>query len=354
MSARRFSSIRHELAIATVAALIASACGPPRVGTRLATYREHVQEILSTAKTGLARGAEDGFAPEITPPTLPRRRLRRLDVSEQRIRAVDFLGIMGCPLSEIVAARNTPMGRVLEPTRRLHHETRVVASVESCLPSLEPERAARLRERLTQKRNELGAHVWNAVWLDADLERYLGSGPRALLGGSNARDAPYRLADARRALGESLPEQIDAGRLELAFEALRDDEALGPALLAIADATLELEATTRSLRRASRAESACGTLERRLVRVFEREYLPLQAQLSRFDRRAQPALAELHALFVASSAWTPAPAEMRAFAAATLDPEAPQSLWPRFRRALLDHASAWNPVLVDCGVIPEA
>ena len=166
-------------------------CGPPTLEERVSRYRQRVEQAL-------------GQGPVASSPhpllALPDRRVRRLEVGDQRIGPFDFLATIGCPLSEIVAERNAPLGKVLEPTRRLAHELRVLEAAEDCLPTLSEARAARLRVRLDEKRRDLAAHVWNAVWLDDEVERFLSSGPRALIGGDDPTDGGRQLRRAANAL----------------------------------------------------------------------------------------------------------------------------------------------------------
>jgi hypothetical protein len=320
-----------------LAALVWLACGPPSLDDRASAYRQRVEETL-------------GQDPVTIPPrpslALPDRRARRLAVGDQRIGPFDFLATIGCPLSELVAERNGPLGKVLEPTRLLAHELRVVRAVEECLPTLSEARAARLRARLEEKRRDLGAHVWNAVWLDGEVERFLSSGPRALIGGDNAMDGGYQLRRAAAALAAE-----DVSALESALAQLRDDPGVGPLFESGLTLSTELERVASLV--APLVPEDCGRVETRLARIFLDGFVPLQAEMGAFDRRSGEILEGLGELFEVSARAVEVPKEMAAYRRELIGDAAGGGLWNRQRTAMQSHAAAWGPILRSCGVLPE-
>lgn len=329
-------------ALATLLLLGLPGCGGGSTGDQLVAYREAIEHVLE-------RDTASADAAEI--PRLPRRRLRRIEVGEERIGPRDFLAIIGCPLSEVIAARNGPLGRVLEPTRRLAHELAVVSAARECLPGLGDDRAARLRTRMTRKRAELGAHVWNAVWLDEELERFLSATPGSFVGGVDPQDASWQLARMAQAVAPERAETVDVDRLEAALAELRDDDALGPVLHALARASRELDQVASLV--APKAATECDATMRRLAREFRERYLPAQPGLARVDRRALPILESLGSLYRATATWAEAPPAMARFGEGVLDVDAPDGLWSRYRAAMVRHAAAWNPLLQACGQLPK-
>jgi hypothetical protein len=324
---------------------VLSGCGERSGRELLAGYRAELEAIL------------DAEAPESASPRvasevrLPQRRDRRLPVGDQRVGPFDFLATMGCRLSEVMAQRNGVLGKVLEPTRRLAHEVSVAGAIEECLPSLSEERASRLRERLEEKRADLAAHVWNAVWLDEDLERYLSGGPGSLFGGVSQSDGAWQLGRAAEAI-----EALDVQALELAFSQLADDAAVGPLLRDWAGSTVELERIAALL--SASGEPDCDRADRRLARVFRERYLPMQGILTRVDRQGRDVTLGLAALYRATERATAGraeiPAEMQRFARALFGSRSAPGLAERSRAAHLSHAAAWAPRLEACGLLPAS
>lgn len=320
-----------------VAALGLASCGEPTTADRLRYVRAGVEDLLH-------REAEPG-APRAV--SLPHRRERILPVPDHTIGPFDFLATIGCRLSEVIAARNASLGRVLQPTRRLAHELDVIRAVEACIPTLGEERAGRLAEILAAKREALPRHLWNAVWLDEDLERFLSSGPAALIGGRDPRDGADRLTGAAAAIRAR-----DADALEDAFEQLRDDPAAGPRLRAIADATIELERIASLV--ATVPVDRCSAAARQLVRIFGERFAPVRSELADLDRDAQALSNGLGAVFEAlgASETSEASQAMLAYRHAVVgganDPGAGGAL----RAAIVGHARAWSGVLGACDAMP--
>ena len=98
----------------------------------------------------------------------------------------------------------------------------------------------------------------------------------------------------------------------------------------------------------------CEARHRRLAQVFRTRYLPLQTSLGALDRRAGPLLEALATLYRASAEGVEVPPAMQRFAEGVLGSAPEAGLWTRYRRAVLDHAAAWSPLLEACGLLPGA
>jgi len=325
--------------LVTIAASLG--CGMDSVSGRVVQYRAEIETVLETPISDSASRS---------PLPLPARRDRRLEVGDQRIGPFDFLSILGCRLSEVVAARNSALGKVLVPTRRLAHEIAVLEAIDDCLPALGEERARRLGEHAAQKRAELPAHVWNAVWLDRDLERFLSTAPASFVGGGDPSDGARQLARAAEAL-----DRLDVEALESALHALRDNPAMGSELSDLMIVTEELQHVSRLMSHHSGNTSgeACDVKTRRLSRVFEAHYASFQPALGELDRAGRELLASLRSLFrVTARGNVRIPDAMQRYHLELLEDAEGADLAARFRAAIVEHATAWGPVLETCGVIP--
>ena len=341
---RRAISARHRaLSLCTPFLLLLGCNETPTdsaVTNDVVGYREAVEQILNKPRSATGN---------VYTLRLPSRAARRMEVGDQRITPLDFLAIIGCPLSEIVAERNAPLGKVLVPTRRLAHEWLVVDAIEDCLPALTTERAERLRVQPARKRAELPLHRWNGVWLDRDLERFLSGGPSSLIGGERAGDGPQQLIRAARAI-----EARDASALEGAFEQVRDEDAMGPRLRALAAVAHELELVATLIEEMT--TTVCDKLDRKLIRTFREEYMPIQPALGALDRMGRDDVEGIAALFRATAQTVEPPEPMARFRFAvrgsSLD-GASEGVWARYRQAVLSHAAAWAPLLERCAGMPN-
>ena len=277
---------------------------------------------------------------------LPRRRDRRLAVHDVRMGPFDFLATIGCSLSEVVAERNSALGKVMVPTRRLRHELVVIEAMDECMPTLSPERAGRLASSLETKRADLSRHRWNAVWLDADLERFLSFGPASLIGGSDSRDGPAQLMRAARAVAAN-----HVSEMESAFAELRDDAAMGSTLILVDRVGHEFERIAGLI--GQHPVERCGREERLLAQVFRDRFLPLQVELGDLSRIGMDFVEAFDALYVASSTGVRGMEAMGAFHEAVTGSQQTPGVWGRFHQAMRAHAVAWAPILEECGVIPR-
>ena len=318
------------------AVLILVGCGEPSTADRLRYVRTGVEDLLHRAAAPV----------ETRVVALPNRRERILPVPDHTIGPFDFLATIGCRLSEVIAGRNAALGRVLQPTRRLAHEIDVIRAIETCLPTLGDERAERLSAILTAKRATLPSHAWNAIWLDEDLQRFLSSGPAALIGGRDSRDGARQLRAAASALRAR-----DVDALEDAFEQLRDDPAAGPRLRAAAAATGELQRIAGLV--AKVPVERCSAAARQLVRIFTERFVPARAPLADLDRDVQQLSEGIRAAFEAVEPVEPG-ASMRDYRAAVVGTEGDPGVAGALRVAIVDHARAWSGVLGACEALPGA
>ncbi len=337
---------------------VLSGCSGGDLDARLSDYREALEDglIARTADPGPLAKAELGSLSREKAGTsaanalhlqLPRRRERRLAVDDLRMGPFDFLATIGCSLSEVVAQRNSVLGRVLVPTRRLAHELAVIEAMQACLPTLSPERAERLASKLATKRADLGRHRWNAVWLDDDLERYLSFGPASPIGGSDSRDGMAQLMRAARALSAN-----DVLELESAFEQLRDDAAMGSTLALAGRTATEFERIAGLV--GQHSVTGCRAEERRLAQIFRNQFLPLQVELGDLNRKGMEFADAFDALYAASVNGVEVPETMDFFRVTVLGSEGTPGVWDRFQQSMRAHAAAWAPVLEECGVIPRS
>ncbi len=321
--------------------ICSAACGVPEIGDRVTDYEQALRELVPDA---------EAVATPTPASRLPGRRDRQLEASDQRIGVFDFLAIQGCSLSQVVGRRNSSLGRLMVPSQQLIYELELLRVLGECAQTLSPERASRFDEILVAKRRELPRHVWNAVWLGAEMEAYLSSAPPAFARSGDGTDSLHRALDV---LEEEPGGEPDGERLERALNGLRTAFPTGALLGRLAEVREGIDRSSILIERASRGAS-CGIRERRLVRVFEERFVPMQGEISKLAGRIVMRLDLLDRLFVETAARvvTP-PSAMQRYHAAFLDPEHPSGLYQLYRASMSRHVSAWKPILVACGRLPS-
>jgi hypothetical protein len=325
------------LAAALAGALLA--CADSGLEARLADYAGRVR---------LAVGAPgEAAAPAST--RLPRRRERALAVEDRRIGMLDFLALQGCALGELAGYRNSPLGRVMPPTRRLVYELEVLEAGETCLGESDGERGERLRSLLDAKRGDLPLHVWNALWSGPELEGFLSLRGEPGLGLPD-EDAQASLGEIQRRLEREVIRSEDAVAIEAALGRLRDEPPLGASLHRMAAARHHLEEVAAWLE--LEPAGPCRGRAVTLARAFREGYLPLQPDLARLDQSVAETLPTLEAIHRRVAGRVTPPDPMAAYGRAWLGTEQADGLRSGYRAAVLRHAAAWEPVLRACGVLP--
>ncbi len=311
---------------------------------RIADYHASVREAVGAGTAGPPAPPAD------TAP--PRRRLVRFEVESPTMGIFDLLALQGCRLGELAGYRNSPMGRVMPPTRRLRYEVEVLEVGHRCLEGTGESRRAKLEAMLAAKRQDLPRHLWNALWTTEEVE--------ALLTATQAPMARVALADAEPPLlrvahlvdGE-LREVGDAVSLEEALAQLRHVEPLGLALRRLDTLTRGLDAVSTLV--AAHGRGGCGATEGRLAAAFRTQYLMgVQPDALRIDRGVGSVLEALAILYERSQAGLPLDEDVRRYHEQVLSPTAPEGVWSRYRTALRVHAAAWEPTLRTCDVLPAA
>lgn len=314
------------------------ACGEVGLEERMAIYASRVGRVVDAEVTPA----------EIETTRLPRRRDRWLVVEDHRVGVLDFLSLQGCRLGELAGYRNSPLGRVMPPTRRLIYELEVLEAGELCLKQTQGERGARLRTLLETKRAELPLHLWNAVWAGPELEGFLSMTGEPSLGRSD-QDAGASLREIEQRLEGDVVRVEDAIAIEAALGRLRDEPTLGVGLRRVAATRHYLQAVADWLERET--AGSCRGRAAALSQVFEESYLSLQPELVRLDRNVGEILPALEAIHRHVAKGVTESNAMAAYGRDLLGMEG-QGLWKSYRAAVLRHAAAWGPLLHACKVLP--
>jgi len=136
-------------------------------------------------------------------PRLPAVRDLRREAPTESISILEFLQIRQCELQQLVAARNSSLGKLARPSQRLVYQLNFLRTGEACLARMgesHPELSAILARALEQKRQQLPEFIWQAT-----------------LGGEEFRSF-WRFG------GGSLPPTFDSdGTLSPALEQLLED-----------------------------------------------------------------------------------------------------------------------------------
>ncbi|MFV8463395.1 DUF3080 domain-containing protein [Vibrio campbellii] len=241
---------------------------------------------------------------------LPRKRELLLNVPSVSIGLIDSYQLRQCGLFNLIAERNSVLGKVADEFRNYDYQVALLEGVGKCLSSdeLDPEIIELLRGIEQQKLAQFPLHQWNLIYAsDAMQSQMRGSQWLRQDIGQQVRQT----SDALEHLNQSLNTPLVSGKTAEVQEVLEKSSTLGDLYYSLARASVELDTITEQLTTFD-ANIICGkqrdtTKFRYLNNVFEQQYIgkvqPYMAQLDGYYQQLAPQLAifdaqpELHSYY---------------------------------------------------------
>lgn len=137
--------------------------------------RSPAEALLDDYLIRLSRvlGQDEPIVVRQSPPRLPPARHLQLHVEAPSVDLLDYWAFRKCGLAPILGERNSVLGRVLQPSQRLHMEGRIVRQLALCEGQLEDEEMLQLTRQLSkQKRAQFPLHYWNATVASPELRQF--------------------------------------------------------------------------------------------------------------------------------------------------------------------------------------
>ncbi|WP_059020203.1 DUF3080 domain-containing protein [Vibrio coralliirubri] len=242
--------------------------------------------------------------------SLPRKRELLLEVPSLSIGLIDSYQLRQCGLFNLIAERNSVLGKVADEFRNYDYQAALLEGVGKCLSSneLDPEIIELLREIEQQKLAQFPLHQWNLIYASDAMQSQMRGSQwlRADIG-----DQVRQTSDALEHINQALNIPLVSGKTIEVQEVLEKSSTLGDLYYSLAHASAELDTITKQLTTFD-TNIICGkqrdtTKFRYLNNVFEQQYIgkvqpymaqldgyyqQLASQLGMFD--AQP---ELHSYY---------------------------------------------------------
>ena len=326
--------------------ILLSGCEPSGPAGDLEEYLGDLERVL-----------EQGAHRPVDYPVLRMPAVRDLlsPVDEDSIDVLDFLRLRSCKLHQLVAERNSVLGKLAEPSQRLIYELKFLDAAEDCLATLvkdQPELAMALREVVTRKQAQLPTVIFAATLGGDEFRKFWQPGNEALpdtviTGGTLIPVISELSKQVRQWLDGNYA--VDGARLEALLDVIRRG-----------DGGMQLKAW---LLIESRLDVATGVLNDRLQRqplCFEGMQTPtanifegvvkemligrIQPFVARLNSRYYELLPGVQGLEQSLASAEPAPyTEWREQRDADLE---------RARAALPRHVTALNVLFEQCNLIP--
>ena len=294
-------------------------------------------------------------------PAFPRPRDQAVNQPDTRLGLRDAWAVRDC-MGQLIALRNSGLGRVMQPSQRLAYESQFQAQASACLDELanatdevDREQRAVLRTIIDSKRGAAVSAAQAFVQRDTEMATFWRLPARPL-----ANDPPPVRADALEQVADAIEavvagQAIDGGTLEQALEALQGSTSLGQIAQAEALAIAWLDAITAAIHARLDRRPLCfdakptpdaRVLQNIFTAVYAGKVQPWLAELQRAGQAARPVAQRV--LAPVSGAFGPA---MQAYQAKVVRVGA-NSSQSAFLAATRAHSEAWQRLLKQCGMMP--
>lgn len=168
------SASTSDLLLLALIALTLSGCARSGPEGDLDEYVQKLERVLE-------QGVHPLSGREV--PKLPDGRELRREFDSGAIDIVEFLQIDRCELQQLVAERNSSLGKLAGPSQRLVYEVNFLGAGVACLDAIGedyPELADALAEVLASKRERLPALIWQGTLGGEEFRRFWRFGNQSL------------------------------------------------------------------------------------------------------------------------------------------------------------------------------
>ncbi|WP_136679468.1 DUF3080 family protein [Neptunomonas sp. XY-337] len=325
---------------------------------QMQSYANRVADIL------------DQPTPTITPdklPAIPAHRQRVFEVPPLREGMLDVLEFRHCGMLDLIAQRNSSLGKVAQASQVLSHEIKFLTALERCLQ--QPEQLAKLDEETQQhfrniaatKAAQLPAVLWNGFYTGREVEQNLALSAPLLSPTQIGQHTPVLAAwETFATITEQTRTQItgfDLNQLEGLEEqfatiynsttgasTLKSLQTLTATLNAVAT-TIEARLARRPLCFNGQPTNKARTLRSAFDALYAKELQPYMAYTHRLGQRWFAAHARiLKHLNV--------PADSQTYTDQVFAQTSDKSIWIDYQAALTRHTKAWQSILGQCGLMP--
>ncbi|MEZ9287770.1 DUF3080 domain-containing protein [Vibrio lentus] len=230
--------------------------------------------------------------------SLPRKRELFIEVPSLSIGLIDSYQLRQCGLFNLIAERNSVLGKVADEFRNYDYQVALLEGVGQCLSNkeLDPEIVELLREIEQQKLAQFPLHRWNLIYASEAMQSQMRGSQwlRADIG-----EQVRQTGDALEHINLALNTPLVSGKTTAVQERLEKSSTLGDLYYSLSRASAELDTITQQLTTFD-ANIICGkqrdtTKFRYLNNVFEQQYIgkvqPYMAQLDGYYQQLAPQLA---------------------------------------------------------------
>ena len=329
-------------------------CGDDEVADLLDDYLSRVNNSTGTpvVEPGPYASALNSF---------PRHRDLVLQQEDVRIGLLDLVSLEKCGIAELVAVRNSSLGKVMAASQQLLYEHRFLGLARACRDTLTADKndhgelVGLLAEVIVAKERDIARAFWNATFAGPEFADQFSLAGKALPITSDdhsaIEEALSYFIELRPHLGD-IAYAIESETLEGHYYALQKRRYGGQLLHAIESLTHYLDGAASAVEKRMAEKAVCFNgrptpAARTMHTVFSKFYAGrIQPYLSRVHRQGRAYLTLVDSLAQQDAA----PVAFRTYRATQLRTANPVGPWSRFENAIQRHAQSWQRLFDQCGL----
>ncbi|BBB26432.1 DUF3080 family protein [Amphritea japonica] len=351
------SKFRYCLII-LIPCILLSGCDSQQPEQMLETYSNRLANSLDI-------DSELNLSQPLQLPPYPRRRERIIPVTDLRQGLVEVLNLRHCQLLNLIAERNSSLGKVMQPSKRMVYEIRLYSGLRRCLKTLNSNDAdinliQQVQAIFVVKESEFEAALWNGIFTSEAIERNFSlSEPALPLEGDNGFSLSRQALNALNQVAKltntqdqwSEPDSLE--QLEIHYQSLYNNRYGSRWLRSISLIRRTLEHSTAVIEQRLEQRPLCYQQQttpkaRIVINIFNKYYAgQLQPYMARIDREGKQWL-ELNRNLLHNFSSIPQP--MQKYHNLILATDAPH--WISYIQARDRHTRAWQTLLRQCNLMP--
>ena len=284
---------------------------------------------------------------ESTPASFPARRDRRHDIEPVRISLGDWHALESCDAGALIAAANSPMGRVRNPFEQFRHSAMVLGALRTCADTMSPEAWDKFQAPRSEKTAQLDEERWNAFWMSAGVEKSFSR--ETPFEGAVTSEAPEHWKSLLAVASSDVATLEDTTGWYESERRLEKGPTIGEVLHFMNRTSAGLERVARAVEQTRRGRTACLRADRRVIALMRGHYVnrlqPLMVSADASLRVASEVLADVMDKLEPSEG---VPAGMTEWVEQWRDGAGLE----RYRAATREHAAQLGFLLETCGERP--
>jgi len=331
--------VRYLLALI---ALVLLSCQSGKKSSLDGAYADSLAAILGESVAPFSSSLEN----------YPRKRAVQVELRETRIGFFDMFNYDGCGLADLLAQRNSILGKVMPASERLLYEWRFFNEAGNCLAGIdssnEPLAYQNLHEYKALKRDNLLPALWNATFAAEEFQRCFSLGDPGETTSAEIAALSFsllKLSEISASLSTANPGPPQT--MDKYLVVIRRGGVMGPLLADLEQTAHTLNALSDLLENALDSGVSPADLQRLSVLYEEFYTKEVDAHIELLSEKARRVLTPVNRMYAVMRETSPD--SFRTYFNKNISLTNPDALWHQLEIARLRHQQQWRKVMDAAG-----